>query len=127
MSGGRPAGDVTEPPAARLTRLRTTLGLSQEQLARELGVSFATVNRWETGHTQMSARAVRALAEFEARHAAAPAAAPHRAVTDRATTDRATTDSADAHSALYPGGHTFTPLEAHLAQMLTYAGQNLRS
>jgi transcriptional regulator with XRE-family HTH domain len=46
--------------------LRTSLGLSQEQLARQLGVSFATVNRWESGRTQMSARASRALAEFEA-------------------------------------------------------------
>ena len=29
--------------------LRQTLGLTQEQLAHRLGVSFATVNRWETG------------------------------------------------------------------------------
>jgi predicted ATPase/DNA-binding CsgD family transcriptional regulator/DNA-binding XRE family transcriptional regulator len=57
-------------PAARIQRLRTELGLSQEQLARQLGVSFATVNRWESGRTQMSARAGRALAEFEARAAA---------------------------------------------------------
>ena len=57
-------------PAARVQRLRTRLGLSQEQLARQLGVSFATVNRWESGRTQMSARASRALAEFEARSAA---------------------------------------------------------
>ncbi len=56
-------------PAARIQRLRTSLGLSQEQLARQLGVSFATVNRWESGRTQMSARASRALAEFEARAA----------------------------------------------------------
>jgi transcriptional regulator with XRE-family HTH domain len=49
------------------------MSLSQEQLARQLGVSFATVNRWESGRTQMSARASRALAEFEAR---ATAAAP---------------------------------------------------
>jgi predicted ATPase/DNA-binding XRE family transcriptional regulator len=57
-------------PAARIQRLRARLGLSQEQLARQLGVSFATVNRWESGRTQMSARASRALAEFEARAAA---------------------------------------------------------
>ena len=54
----------------RIQRLRARLGLSQEQLARQLGVSFATVNRWESGRTQMSARASRALAEFEARAAA---------------------------------------------------------
>ncbi len=63
-------GDPPETPAARIQRLRTSLGLSQEQLARQLGVSFATVNRWESGRTQMSARASRALAEFEARAAA---------------------------------------------------------
>ena len=57
-------------PAERIQRLRTRLGLSQEQLARQLGVSFATVNRWESGRTQMSARASRALAEFETRAAA---------------------------------------------------------
>lgn len=32
----------------RLRRLRGRLGLSQEGLARLLGVSFATVNRWES-------------------------------------------------------------------------------
>jgi len=61
--GGDPAG----PAAARLRQLRARHGLSQEQLARLLGVSFATVNRWETGRTQMSARARQALADFEAR------------------------------------------------------------
>ena len=34
--------------ANQLRRLRTRLGLSQEALARLLGVSFATVNRWES-------------------------------------------------------------------------------
>jgi len=29
--------------------VRAQLGLSQEDLARELGVSYATVNRWENG------------------------------------------------------------------------------
>jgi putative transcriptional regulator len=66
------SGEATaDSPAARLAGVRARLGLSQEQLARQLGVSFATVNRWETGHTQMSARAARALADFEARSAAA--------------------------------------------------------
>ena len=30
--------------------IRQQLGLSQEDLARQLGVSYATVNRWEKGH-----------------------------------------------------------------------------
>ncbi|OIP53088.1 MAG: transcriptional regulator [Fibrobacteres bacterium CG2_30_45_31] len=34
--------------------VRTHLKMSQEDLARELGVSFATVNRWENSKTQPS-------------------------------------------------------------------------
>jgi predicted ATPase/DNA-binding NarL/FixJ family response regulator/DNA-binding XRE family transcriptional regulator len=61
----------SEPPeadsfAAQLRMLRARLGLSQEQLARRLSVSFATVNRWETGRSQPSARARAAIAELEA-------------------------------------------------------------
>jgi predicted ATPase/DNA-binding CsgD family transcriptional regulator/DNA-binding XRE family transcriptional regulator len=54
----------------RLRDLRRRLGLSQEQLARRLGVSFATVNRWEAGRTQISAKSRAALAELEAEVAA---------------------------------------------------------
>ena len=50
----------------RLRHLRRRLGLSQEQLARRLGVSFATVNRWESGRTHISAKSLAALAELEA-------------------------------------------------------------
>jgi len=61
----------SEPPeavplATRLRLLRAQLGLSQEQLARRLSVSFATVNRWETGRSRPSARARLAIAELEA-------------------------------------------------------------
>jgi predicted ATPase/DNA-binding CsgD family transcriptional regulator/DNA-binding XRE family transcriptional regulator len=52
--------------AGRLRVLRSSLGLSQEQLARQLNVSFATVNRWESGHSRASARALAALGELEA-------------------------------------------------------------
>jgi DNA-binding XRE family transcriptional regulator len=31
--------------------VRSQLGISQEDLAHELGVSFATINRWENGKT----------------------------------------------------------------------------
>ena len=34
-----------------LTAIRKKLGLPQEQMARLLGVSFVTVNRWEGGHS----------------------------------------------------------------------------
>jgi enterochelin esterase-like enzyme len=36
-------------------------------------------------------------------------------------------EGADAHSAIYPGEHTFAPLEAQLAHMLTFAAQSMRS
>jgi type I restriction enzyme M protein len=37
-----------------LAAIRGRLGLSQEQIARLLGVSFASVNRWEAGHSSPS-------------------------------------------------------------------------
>ena len=36
------------PFAAKAKYLRAKLMLTQEALAKELGVSFATVNRWES-------------------------------------------------------------------------------
>ena len=44
--------------------LRETLRMSQEDLAKELGVSFATVNRWENGKTQPSKLAKKQLELF---------------------------------------------------------------
>ena len=35
----------------KLLKIRQNLSLSQEDLAKTLGVSFATVNRWENGHS----------------------------------------------------------------------------
>jgi transcriptional regulator with XRE-family HTH domain len=34
-----------------LSAIRRKLGLPQEQMARLLGVSFTSVNRWESGHS----------------------------------------------------------------------------
>ena len=44
--------------AEELKKLRQQQGWSQEDLARNLGVSFATVNRWENGKTKPSRLAV---------------------------------------------------------------------
>ena len=68
----------TDPPI-RLRELRAALGLSQEKLARRLGVSFATVNRWETGRNPISERAASVLREL-AEQARRPAAEPVAAV-----------------------------------------------
>jgi len=75
--------------AGRLRLLRNGLGLSQEQLARQLNVSFATVNRWESGHSRASARALAAVAELETAAADGPltgrTAGPPEAVALRRT------------------------------------------
>ena len=34
-----------------IVELRAVLGVSQEELAKMLGVSFSSVNRWENGRT----------------------------------------------------------------------------
>lgn len=36
--------------ADKVKKVRISLYLTQAQLAKELGVSFATINRWENGH-----------------------------------------------------------------------------
>ncbi len=64
------------PLATRIRRLRARLGISQEELARQLGVSFATVNRWESGRSQPSARARRAIDGLAAGVTEEPAKAP---------------------------------------------------
>lgn len=38
----------------RIKSIRQHLGLSQEELAHKLGVSFTSVNRWENGQTKPS-------------------------------------------------------------------------
>jgi putative transcriptional regulator len=40
--------------SALLREIRRQLGLSQEDLSRQLGVSYATINRWENGPSKPS-------------------------------------------------------------------------
>lgn len=47
--------------------LRESLGLTQEGLAHELGVSFTTVSRWENGKSDPSPMAIKQLKELEHR------------------------------------------------------------
>lgn len=47
--------------ARDVRRLRTRLGWSQERLARELGMSFSTISRWERGQGSPSPVAERQL------------------------------------------------------------------
>lgn len=47
--------------AEKIRRLRSRRNWSQEQLARELGVSVRTVTRWEAGETEPSHLARRVI------------------------------------------------------------------
>ncbi len=51
-----------------IKRLRQTAGLSQEEFARELGISFATVNRWENKRAAPSRMARKMLDQFKKRN-----------------------------------------------------------
>ena len=53
--------DIDDLPAT-LRHIRDKLGLTQEQLGDRLGVSFATVNRWEGGQTKPQKAAMEAIA-----------------------------------------------------------------
>lgn len=50
--------------AQTVKEIRTKFNMSQEQLARELHVSFATVNRWENGKNSPNMLAKKALYDF---------------------------------------------------------------
>ena len=45
-------------PPRRLVEIRKSLDMSQEEMARLLGVVFATVNRWENGHSSPTGAAM---------------------------------------------------------------------
>lgn len=52
---------ATAAPQGLVSAIRETGGYSQEALARELGVSFATVNAWERGRSQPRPSHLRSL------------------------------------------------------------------
>lgn len=47
-----------------LKLIRKELNISQEQLARELNISYTTINRWENSHRTPSRLAKMRLLEF---------------------------------------------------------------
>lgn len=47
-----------------LKHIRMQQNYTQEQFARELNVSFSTINRWENGHTAPSGLAKMRLLEY---------------------------------------------------------------
>lgn len=48
----------------KVLEVRGRLLISQEQLAEEIGVSFATINRWEAGRNEPSFLAQRKFNDF---------------------------------------------------------------
>lgn len=48
----------------RVKAVRNQLEITQEELAHKLGVSFATVNRWESGSYKPSKMGQRVFEEF---------------------------------------------------------------
>ena len=47
-----------------IKEIRPNCFLSQEVFAKEIGVSFATVNRWESGKTKPTYIAMKLIDEF---------------------------------------------------------------
>jgi type I restriction enzyme M protein len=52
--------------ALNIRTLRQTLGLTQEEFAHRLGITVATVNRWENGHNSPTRLARKALYDLAA-------------------------------------------------------------
>ncbi len=50
--------------AEQIRHIRQTQFLSQESLAKELGVSFATVNRWESGKTKPTYKTLKLINDY---------------------------------------------------------------
>jgi len=49
--------------AKKIRDLRSRLGLTQEQFAAKVGVTFSTVNRWESGKSKPSPLAAKRIEE----------------------------------------------------------------
>jgi putative transcriptional regulator len=56
---------TNQPEVGKLIReLRLALGLTQEQLAAALGVTYSTINRWENGRSKPSPLAMEKIEEI---------------------------------------------------------------
>lgn len=58
----------TKWTAEAVKDLRQRLGLTQEEMANKLGVTVASITRWERGITKPTRLAERALCHLEAEH-----------------------------------------------------------
>lgn len=51
-----------------IKRIRRKGFLTQEDFAKELGVSFATVNRWETGRSKPTLKTMKRIDDYCKKH-----------------------------------------------------------
>ncbi len=96
-----------------LQAIRSKLNLSQEQLAERLGVSFATVNRWEGGSNKPQKAALKVIAVLA-----------HEAGIDENTSDE--TSAANITSRRRGRGSTGAPSTKSMEQMLWDAACSIR-
>lgn len=76
MNGLNPIGKAGRMDGADIKTLRKQLGLTQEEFAHQIGVTFATVNRWENGKSEPSRLAIKMLMTFD--HTTQPKRHPKR-------------------------------------------------
>lgn len=55
------------PPLVK--RLRQQMGMTQEQFAQAVGVTFSTVNQWENGHRRPQPFLLRRLVQMDSERA----------------------------------------------------------
>ena len=56
---------VKDTFSKKINELRTALGLTQEQFAAKVGVTFTTVNRWENNKAKPSPLALQKIEELQ--------------------------------------------------------------
>ena len=109
------SGVVPEDCGSRIKSARGVMGLTQTQFANRIGVSFASVNRWENGQSRPNKLAWQRIVELEREaasslgvsqddSAATPATAP---VLDFAADPNVVSVLAEAHRLAW--GHLFNP------------------
>jgi superfamily II DNA or RNA helicase/DNA-binding XRE family transcriptional regulator len=109
-----PSSEVPTDYPVRVRSVRTSLDLTQTQLAQRIGVSFATINRWENGQSKPTPLAWQQIIDLETDFTAsqekvAPAVPPAESpsMLDFAAKPSVVAAAAEANRLTY--GHLFNP------------------
>ena len=73
-----------ELTGVQIKELRKGLGLTQEEFAHAVAVTFSTVNRWENGHAKPSKLARRAIEQLDASRPQAQVIQPSQTIDELA-------------------------------------------